>query len=79
MSSWPFNKWGIDLLGPFLLALGQVKYLIIVIDYFTKWVEVEPLSTITVTQAQKFVWRSIFTRFRIPNSVVTDNKMQFID
>ena len=79
MSPWPFSKWGIDLLGPFPLASGQVKYLIVAIDYFTKWIKAEPLSTITAAQAQKFVWRNIFTRFGIPDSVVTNNGTQFID
>ena len=55
MSPWPFRKRGINLLGSFLVTLGQVKYLIIAIDYFTKWVEVESLSTITVAQAWRFV------------------------
>ena len=63
LSPWLFFRWGIDLLGPFPLAVGQVKYLIIVVDYFTKWIEVKPLSSITAAQARKFVWRNIFTRF----------------
>ena len=79
MSPWLFSKWRIDHLGPFLFTSGRVKYLIVVIDYFTKWVEVEPLSTIMVAQAQKFIWRNIFTRFGIPDSMATDNWSQFID
>ena len=79
MSPWPFSKWGIDLLGPFPLASGQVEYLIVAIDYFTKWIEAEPLSSITAAHARKFVWRNIFTRFRVLDSVVTDNGTQFID
>ena len=79
MSHRLFSKWGIYLLGPFSLASEQVKYLIIVIDYFTKWVKAELLSTIIITQAQKFVWRNIFIRFKIPDSVVTYNRTQFID
>ena len=79
MSQWPFSKWGIELLGPFPLAAGQMKYLIIAIDYFTKWIEAEPLSSITAAQAQKFVWQNIFTRFGIPESLITDNRMLFAD
>ena len=79
MSLWPFSKWGIDLLGPFLLALGQVKYVIMATDYFTKWIEAEPLSTIVVAQVMKFIWRNIFTHFEMPESMVTDNGIQFME
>src|ERR1043165_4174335 len=38
-AAWPFQKWAIDLVGPFPTASGNVKYLIVTIYYFTKWVE----------------------------------------
>ena len=59
---------GINLLGPFSFALGQEKYFIVAIDYFNKWIEVEP-----------FVWRNIFTCFGMLESVVMDNGTQFKD
>lgn len=43
----PFGRWGIDKTGAFLEAEGQKKYVIVAIDYFTKWVEVKTLTTIT--------------------------------
>lgn len=47
LSPWPFAQWGIDLIGPLPTRKGQVKFAIVAIDYFTKWVEAEPLATIT--------------------------------
>ncbi|KAI9128684.1 hypothetical protein K1719_000167 [Acacia pycnantha] len=44
---WPFYKWGMDLLGPFKPAPGQLRWLIVAVDYFTKWIKAEPLATIT--------------------------------
>ncbi|GKF18594.1 reverse transcriptase domain-containing protein [Tanacetum coccineum] len=41
-SQWPFYKWGIDISGPFPEAQGKVKFLIVAIDYFTKWIEAKP-------------------------------------
>ncbi|GKB73272.1 reverse transcriptase domain-containing protein [Tanacetum coccineum] len=38
-SPWPFYKWGIDIAGPFPEGPGRVKFLIVAIDYFTKWIE----------------------------------------
>nr|XP_043638087.1 uncharacterized protein LOC122609091 [Erigeron canadensis] len=46
-SAWPFSKWGIDIVGPFPPAPGKVKFLVVAIDYFTKWVEAKPLATIS--------------------------------
>ena len=46
----PFDKWRMDLLGPFPSAKGQRKFVIVAIDYFSKYVEAEPLSIITDKQ-----------------------------
>ena len=43
-------------MGPFLTALRQLKFLVVGIDYFTKWVEAEPLATITEKSIRTFVW-----------------------
>ncbi|XP_071727711.1 uncharacterized protein [Rutidosis leptorrhynchoides] len=39
-ATWPFYKWGIDIVGPFRRGVGNVKFLVVAIDYFIKWVEV---------------------------------------
>ncbi|XP_025637138.1 uncharacterized protein [Arachis hypogaea] len=69
----PFAQWGVDLLGPFPPRPGQVKYLIVAIDYFTKWVEAEPLASISAANCQKFMWKQVVTRFGIPEAVISDN------
>ncbi|RDX68311.1 Gypsy retrotransposon integrase-like protein 1, partial [Mucuna pruriens] len=56
ISPWSFHKWGIDILGLFPTALGQIKYLIILVDYFTKWVEVESVATISAKRVKRFYW-----------------------
>nr|XP_025676136.1 uncharacterized protein LOC112776263 [Arachis hypogaea] len=77
--SWPFEKWGIDILGPFPTAPRQVKYLVVAIDYFSKWIEAQPLAKITSAQMISFVWKNIICRFGIPSNIITDNGRQFID
>nr|GEU91925.1 reverse transcriptase domain-containing protein [Tanacetum cinerariifolium] len=52
-SPWLFYKWGIDIAGPFPEGPGKVKFLIVAIDYFTKWIEAKPLATITGAQIKK--------------------------
>ncbi|XP_015950200.1 uncharacterized protein LOC107475065 [Arachis duranensis] len=75
----PFGTWGIDLVGPFPTAPGQLRYLIVAIDYYTKWIEAEPLASITAAQCRKFLRRQIITRFGIPEIVISDNGTQFAD
>ncbi|XP_072076828.1 uncharacterized protein [Arachis hypogaea] len=69
----------IYLLGPFPIGPGQVKYLIVAIDYYTKWIEAEPLASISSANCRKFMWRQIISRFRIPEVVISDNGTQFVD
>ncbi|KAJ8467304.1 hypothetical protein OPV22_029856 [Ensete ventricosum] len=66
-----------DLLGPFPPASGQRRFLIVGVDYFTKWLEAEPLASITEKQVEGFVWKNIITRFGLPRAIITDNGTQF--
>ncbi|CAL2231352.1 unnamed protein product [Prunus armeniaca] len=52
--------WGLDLIGPMSQGKGQVKYAVVAVDYFTKWVEVEALVTITTARMEDFVWTHIY-------------------
>ena len=76
-SPWPFFQWGIDIVGPFPEGPGKVKFLIVSIDYFTKWVEAEAVATISGEKVIKFVWRQIVCRFGLPRTIVSDNRKQF--
>ena len=46
-------------------------------DYFTKWVEAEPLANIRDVDVKKFLWKNIVTRFEIPHTLISDNGLQF--
>nr|XP_043620395.1 uncharacterized protein LOC122592271 [Erigeron canadensis] len=76
-SAWSFSKWGINIVGPFLQAPGKVRFLVVAVDYFTKWIEAKPLVTISGKQMEKFVWEQVVTRFGIPQVIVSDNGKQF--
>ena len=52
---WPFAQWGLDIIGPFPTAVRQLKFLVVGIDYFTKWVEAEALAIITEKNIRSFV------------------------
>uniref|UniRef100_A0A2N9J1F3 Uncharacterized protein n=1 Tax=Fagus sylvatica TaxID=28930 RepID=A0A2N9J1F3_FAGSY len=74
---WPFAQWGLDIMGPLPIGRRQLKFLVVAIDYFTKWVEAEPLATITERNIQNFVWKAVICRFGIPRVLVSDNGKQF--
>ena len=64
-------------MGPFLIVVRQLKFLIVGIDYFTKWVEAETLATIMEKNVRNFVWRYIIYRYGIPKVLVSNNGKQF--
>ncbi|GKV37983.1 hypothetical protein SLEP1_g45941 [Rubroshorea leprosula] len=69
--------WGLDLLGPFMKGVGGVTHLIVGVDYFTKWVEAQPLSTLTSKKVKDFVFSSIIYKYGILNQIVANNGTQF--
>ena len=76
-SPWPFTQWGLEIVGPFLKAVGNKRYLLVSTDYFTKWVETEPLANIKDADTKKFIWRNIVTRFGVSRTLISDNGLQF--
>ena len=66
-----------DIVGPFPKATGNKRWLLVYIDYFTKWVETEPLANIKDMDAKRFIWKNIITQFRIPRTLILDNGLQF--
>ena len=76
-SPWLLAQWGIDIMGPLPQGKRQVKFLLVTIDYFTKWVEANTLATITEAKVWSFVWKNIVCRCGIPQTIISDNGHQF--
>ena len=74
---WPFAQQGLDIVGPFPKAAENKRYLLVGTDYFIKWVKVEPLTNIRDVDVKSFVWKNIVTRFGIPQTLISDNGLQF--
>jgi hypothetical protein len=66
-----------DLVGPLPTTQGNCKFAIVVVDYFTKWVEAKALANITTPTIQKFFWQNIVCRFGVPRELTVDNGKQF--
>ena len=57
--------------------MGNKRFVLVAINYFTKWAEAEPLANIRDVDVKKFVWKNMITRFGVPNSLISDNGLQF--
>ena len=64
-------------MGPLSQGKRQMRFLLIAIDYFMKWVEVEVLAMITEAKVQNFVWKNIVCRFGILRNIISNNGCQF--
>ena len=51
--------------------------MLVAVDYFTKWAEAKALANIRDMDVKKFVWKNIVTRFWVPDSLISDNGLQF--
>jgi len=72
----PFSRVGLDIIGPLPITRNNNSYIIVLVDYFSKWVEAEPLCTIESADVIKFL-TNIFSRHGTPEILVTDNGLQF--
>jgi hypothetical protein len=54
--TWPLQRWVLGLLGPLPLAQRNLKYVVVAVEYFSKWIEAKSLATITSATVQKFFW-----------------------
>ena len=77
-ANYPFHKIGIDLLGPFPETPNNKKYIIVAVDYLTKWAETDSLPNGTAEETAQFFVKNIVLRHGAPNSIITDRGKCFI-
>ncbi|XP_057999421.1 uncharacterized protein LOC131178475 [Hevea brasiliensis] len=74
VSPWPFAMWDIDVIGPINpKASNGHMFILVAIDYFTKWVEATSYAHITQKTFLKFLKNNIICRYGLPGEIVTDN------
>jgi hypothetical protein len=73
-----FDVWGIDYMGPFLKS-KNCKYILVAVDYVSKWVEVMSCKNTDVRYSKKMFEEIIFPRFRMPRMVISDGGTHFTD
>ena len=71
-----FDLWGIDFMGPFPASYNNL-YILLAVDYVSKWVEAIPTRTNDAKVVAKFLRSNIFSRFGTPRALITDNGTHF--
>ena len=74
---WPFARWRLNIIEPFPRATENRRFVLVAVNYFTNWVEAKDLANIQYVDVKKFIWKNIMTRFRVPKSLVSENRLQF--
>ena len=72
----PFDVWGIDFMGPFPSSFNN-QYILLAVDYVTRWVEAIASPTNDSRVVAKFLKRNIFTRFGVPRALISDGGSHF--
>ena len=71
-----FDLWGIDFMGPFPASYNNL-YILLAVDYVSKWVEAIPTRTNDAKVVAQFLRSNIFSRFGTPRALITDNGTHF--
>jgi len=71
---WPFSMWGIDIVGATEpKASNEHHFILVAIDYFTKWVEAASYANVTSKVIAKFIRKELICRYGLPSRIITDN------
>ncbi|RDX78977.1 pol, partial [Mucuna pruriens] len=74
VSPWPFSMWGLDMIGPIeAKASNGHRFILVAIDYFTKWVKVASYASMTRSIVVRFIKRDIICWYSLPTHIITDN------
>ena len=79
-SPWPFATWGIDIIGKIVpKASNGHEFILVAIDYFTKWVEAASFKILNSRKVAQFIRTNIICRYGVPHEIISDNGSHFRD
>ena len=73
----PFDKIGIDIKGPLPLTTKRNRYIVVAMDYFTKWPKAQAIPDAKAETVAKFVFESIICRHGVPKEILSDRGTSF--
>ncbi|KAJ6844563.1 uncharacterized protein M6B38_293215 [Iris pallida] len=79
VASWPFEAWGMDIVGPITPPSSRGhRFILAITDYFSKWAEAVPLAEVKSSRVVSFIKHHVIYRFGVPRRIIHDNGPQFI-
>src|SRR6266498_5552562 len=73
----PFYQWGIDIVGPLTETSRENKYIVVAIDYFTKYPEARALANANARNVANFLYEDIICRYGCPRKIISDKETHF--
>ena len=77
-SPWPFSTWRIDIIGKIHpTASNDHEFILVAIDYFTKWVEAALYKVLNSKKVSQFIQTNIICKYGVPHEIISDNGLHF--
>jgi hypothetical protein len=73
----PLQRWGIDIVGKLTPAQSNYTFVVIIVEYFTKWIEAKLLTNVSSATIKRFFWQNIVCRYGVPRHIIVDNAKYF--
>src|SRR6266511_1108529 len=74
-----FERWGIDIVGPLPITREGNRYIVVAMDYFSRWPEAKLLKAANAETVATFIYEKIICRFRAPRIIQSDRGTHFVN
>jgi len=74
-----FERWGVDIVGPLPLSARKNKYVIVAMDYFSRWPEAKALKVANAETTTQFIYERIICRYGTPSIIQSDQGTNFVN
>src|SRR6266540_315631 len=74
-----FERWEIDIVGPLPQTEDGYRYVVVAMDYFSRWPKARPLTHANARQVAKFIYKEIICRFSASRVLQSDRGMHFVN
>ena len=74
----PWHTIGLDIMDSLPTTARQKRFILVVVDYFTRWIELFSLKSTTSINMANILMNEVFSRYGLPEHIVSDNGPQFV-